>query len=95
MEGKFRRKKEQLLNKLDFPSEISMDLPRVIVVGNREITVENHSGIIAFENNMVKIKSRIGVVTIYGENFKILFIGDTSMTMSGKFKGIEYEEKKA
>ncbi|WP_294157135.1 sporulation protein YqfC [uncultured Clostridium sp.] len=93
MEEKFQKGKEKLLNKLDFPSDISMDLPKIIVVGNREITIENHKGIIAFHSSMVKINSRIGAIVIRGENFEILFIGDTSMTISGKFQGVSYEEK--
>ena len=93
MEGKFQKGKEKILSKLDFPSDISMDLPRIIVIGNREITIENHKGIIAFENSMVKINSRVGIITIKGRNFEILFIGETSMTISGHFEGISYEEK--
>lgn len=93
MEEKFQKGKEKLLNKLDFPSDISMDLPKIVVVGNREITIENHRGIIAFESSMVKINSRIGTITISGRNFEILFIGETSMTISGRFEGVSYEEK--
>ncbi len=91
MEEKFQRGKEKILSKLDFPSDISLDLPRIIVVGNREITIENHKGIIFFETNMVKINSRIGPIIINGENFEILFIAETSITISGIFKGISYE----
>lgn len=93
MEEKFQKGKEKLLNKLEFPSDISMDLPKIIIIGNREITIENHRGIIAFESSMVKINSRIGAITIHGRNFEILFIGDTSMTISGKFEGVSYEER--
>ena len=91
MEGKFQKGKEKILNKLDFPSDISLDLPKIIVVGNREITIENHRGIMAFETNMVKINSRIGAITINGEKFEILFIGETTITINGIFKGISYE----
>lgn len=91
MEEKFQRGKEKILNKLDFPSDISLDLPKIIVIGNREITIENHKGIIFFETNMVKINSRLGAILIQGEGFEILFIAETSITISGIFKGISYE----
>lgn len=91
MEEKFQKGKEKILNKLDFPSDISLDLPKIIVVGNREITIENHRGIMAFETNMVKINSRIGAITINGEKFEILFIGETTITISGIFNRISYE----
>ena len=94
MEEKFQKGKEKVLNKLDFPSDVSMDLPKIIVVGNREITIENHRGIMAFESSMVKINSRIGAITIYGRDFEILFIGETSMTISGSFEEISYKESR-
>ena len=93
MEEKFQKSKEKILNKLDFPSDISLDLPKIVVIGNREITIENHKGIIAFESNMVKINSRVGAITIDGRNFEILFIGETSITIKGIFSGVSYEEK--
>ena len=91
MEDKFQKGKEKILNKLDFPRDISLDLPKIIVIGNREIIIENHKGIIFFETNMVKINSRIGPIIIKGEEFEILFIAETSITISGIFKGISYE----
>lgn len=94
MEEKFQKGREKILNKLEFPSDISMDLPKIIVVGNREITIENHRGIIAFESSMVKINSRIGAIIVKGRNFEILFIGETSITISGKFEEISYEESR-
>lgn len=94
MEDKFQKGRERILNKLEFPGDISMDLPKIIIIGNREITIENHKGIIAFESSMVKINSRIGGIIIKGKNFEILFIGETSITISGKFEEISYEENR-
>ena len=91
MENKFQNGREKIFNKLDFPRDISLDLPKIIVVGNREITIENHKGIIFFETNMVKINSRIGAIIIEGKEFEILFIAETSVTISGVFNGISYE----
>ena len=91
---KVQEKKEKILNKLDFPTDISLDLPKIIVVGNREITIENHKGIISFESNIVKINSRVGAISVQGRDFEILFIGETTITIRGVFIGISYEEKK-
>jgi sporulation protein YqfC len=91
MEERFQRGKERILNKLEFPHDISLDLPKIIVIGNREIIIENHKGIIFFETNIVKINSRIGAIVIKGEAFEILFIAETSITISGNFQGISYE----
>ncbi|ACD52222.1 sporulation protein YqfC [Clostridium botulinum] len=91
MEDKFQRGREKVFNKLDFPTDVVLDLPKIIVVGNKEITIENHKGIMAFDNNMIKINSRIGAVIVEGEKFEILFIGDNTITISGIFRGVSYE----
>ena len=91
MEEKFQKSREKIMDKLDFPKDISMELPKIIVIGNKEITVENHKGLLAFENSVIKIKSRIGTIVIQGTDFEILFIGDNTITISGVFKGISYE----
>ncbi|AGX42102.1 sporulation protein YqfC [Clostridium saccharobutylicum] len=91
MEEKIQKGKEKILDKLDFPTDIALDLPKIIVVGNREITIENHKGIKVFDTNMVKINSRIGSIIIRGKDFEITFIGETSITINGIFNGISYE----
>lgn len=91
MEEKLQKGREKVLSKLDFPPDIAMDLPKIIVIGNRQITIENHKGILVFENDLIKINSRIGTVSVKGNNFEILFIGETSISVSGTFKEILYE----
>lgn len=91
MEDKFQRGREKVLDKLEFPTDVVLDLPKIIVVGNKEITIENHKGIMTFDNNMIKINSRIGAVIVEGEKFEILFIGDNTITISGIFRAISYE----
>lgn len=91
MEGKFQKSREKILGKLDFPSDIILDLPKIIVTGDRQITIENHKGVLSFESQQIKINSRIGSISINGKDFEILFIGDTTMTISGTFKNISYE----
>lgn len=83
--------KEYLTSKLDLPKEIVMNLPRIIVVGQEEITIENHKGIIAFSTDSIKINSGIGTLKIDGKNFEILFIGGDTLTIGGRFKSIIYE----
>ena len=91
MEEKFQKGREKILSKLDFPSDITLDLPKIIVTGDKEITIENHKGILSFESDQIKINSRLGSIAINGKDFEILLIGDTTMTISGIFKGISYE----
>lgn len=91
MQSRIDKSRELIAGKLDIPKDIMMSLPKIIITGDEEITIENHKGIILFEKNLIKINTKIKVVNIQGENFEILYIGDSTITISGKFKSVVYE----
>lgn len=92
MEDKFNKTKENLAKKLDFPRDIMLDIPKITITGDNEIIIENHKGIDLFKDKQVKINSNIGFISIYGENFEILFIGGNTIIINGKFISIVYEK---
>ena len=91
MENKIFRAKETIANKLDLPKDILLDLPKITILANSEINIENHKGVVIFEEEEIKINSNLGPISIYGKNFKILFIGGNTITLSGKFRSVVYE----
>ncbi|NLM35943.1 MAG: sporulation protein YqfC [Clostridiales bacterium] len=91
MEDKINKAKESLANQLDLPRDVMLNIPKISVTGNNEITIENHKGIVFFGDKEVKINSNVGLISILGEEFEILFLGGSTITISGKFKTINYE----
>ncbi|MGL4774073.1 MAG: sporulation protein YqfC [Clostridium sp.] len=91
MEEKINKGKEFVADKLQMPREVIFDIPRIVITGNEEITIEHHKGIITFDKENIRVNSKLGPIKVSGKNFEILFIGSTSITVSGKFKAIEYE----
>ncbi|MGG7057072.1 sporulation protein YqfC [Clostridium nigeriense] len=91
MQGKMEKSREILVEKLDLPKDVMLNLPKITIIGNDEITIENHKGIILFDRNIIKINTKVKIIDIEGENFEILYIGDSTITISGKFKSISYE----
>ncbi|MCB2288781.1 sporulation protein YqfC [Clostridium sp. CS001] len=91
MENKLYTAKETIASKLELPRDIILDLPRITILANNEINIENHKGVVIFEEDKVKINSNVGPIAIYGKDFKILFIGGNTITLSGNFKSVVYE----
>ncbi|NRS85564.1 sporulation protein YqfC [Clostridium tetanomorphum] len=91
MEVKLDKAKNSLAEKLDLPRDVVLDLPKIVITGDSEISIENHKGIIIFDERQVKINSKIGLVSIYGSNFEMLFLEGSTMTLKGKFKSVVYE----
>ena len=69
MEGKFKKGKEVLVEKLELPKDVILDIPKIIVMGRNEITIENHKGIQIFEKNKIKINTNMAPIEIKGNNF--------------------------
>lgn len=91
MKESINKKKNNLIEKIDLPKDVLLNLPKITVVGKEEISIENHKGIEAFEKEFIKVKTNIGIVKVEGENFEILYIASETIVLSGKFKSISYE----
>lgn len=90
MENKFNRGKEVLIEKLDLPKDVLLDVPKIIVTGRNEVTIENHKGIMVFERDRIKINTNMSPIEINGSEFEILYIAASTITIKGYFNSIEY-----
>jgi sporulation protein YqfC len=91
VEDKILKIKENLADKLDIPRDVVLSIPKIIVVGKEEITIENHQGILKFKNDFIRIKCNFGNIVIKGYDFEILFISGKTIILGGKLKSVEYE----
>ena len=91
MKSKLIRGKEFIAQKLDIPIEVMIDIPKIIITGKEEITIENHKGIVAFSENEIKVSSKKGIIKIQGNNFEIFYMGSNSLTINGEIRAISYE----
>lgn len=94
MKDKFFRVKNKVSEELNIPKEVILDIPKITIIGNTEVTIENHKGIIQFSKECIKLNSKIGIITINGSEFEICYIGDKTIILNGAFKGIFYGGEK-
>ena len=92
MSSPFLKLRSGIEGKLDVPTDLAKDLPRIQIMGNEEISIENHEGIVGFEKDKVEVKIKKGKVIINGVNLEILFMGGETLTIGGKFRSVVYEE---
>ena len=60
-----------LANFFDIPQDVALDLPRLTMLGNAQLLVENHKGIVEYTPEKIRLK------LVQGE----LEIGGTAMTL--------------
>jgi sporulation protein YqfC len=81
--------KTNLSEALELPLDITLDLPKIIIVGNKEVSVFNHKGIIEYNSHMIRINSRIGIIKVLGENLEIKNILTEEILIVGNIDNIE------
>lgn len=85
-------KGKEIINNLELPSEVILDVPKVTILGYEEITIENHKGIIEFDTSLVRINTKLGPIKIEGRGLEIEYIGAHTLVISGRCNGAIYEK---
>jgi sporulation protein YqfC len=89
-----RNKKNNLLvlaNLLELPDDIVLDLPRMTMLGNKQLLVENHKGIIEYSTILVRIKLSQGTLVIHGEQLALGSLQQEQILIEGIIKVVQYD----
>lgn len=82
--------KEKITDLLQLPSEVLLNLPRISIIGNKEVYIENYKGIIEYKEVCVKINTNIGVVRIGGRNLSVKNITSEDICVLGVIEELEF-----
>ena len=93
MEKKPRR--EGLLEKtaelFDLPADALAGLPKVELVGDRELRIENHRGILAYGTEEIHISGGRLVLRVRGEELELRAMNAGELLITGRIRGLELE----
>ena len=91
MEKKPRR--EGLLEKtaelFDLPADALAGLPKVELVGDRELRIENHRGILAYGSEEIHVSGGEFVVKILGEGLELRAMTGLELLITGRIDSIQ------
>jgi sporulation protein YqfC len=77
---------------LDLPQDLLHDMPRITLIGNKELHIENHRGIMHFSSEMLKLALSKGSLEISGQGLEIRTILGQEMAVEGTIGEIKYKE---
>ncbi|MBC8588379.1 sporulation protein YqfC [Paratissierella segnis] len=89
MKKKVEDIKINLSEALELPMDITLDLPKISLTGNREASIINHKGIIEYSDLMIRINSKIGIIKIIGYDLEIKNILMEEILVTGLIEKIE------
>ena len=82
--------KKQFSNLFELPEEVMLDAPLIMMVGDKELYLENHKGIALYQNDLIKIRIKSGLLKIKGTNLELNQIKSIKLYISGEITSLEY-----
>ncbi|MDX8364187.1 sporulation protein YqfC [Cytobacillus sp. IB215665] len=79
-----------LTNKLELPADVTMDLPRITMIGQLHIYIENHRGLLSFSDDELRLLLKQGQLLVKGESFVIKMIQPEELLLEGKIEQVTY-----
>ena len=89
-----RRRKgnlQKLAGLLEIPQDIVLDLPRITMLGNKQVLVENHKGIMEYTPDLVRIKLNQGELIVGGTGLTLGNLQMEQILVEGTVKDVKYE----
>ena len=75
----------------ELPKEVVLGLPRLTLVGNLQLLVENHRGVIAYSDQVIRIGASNGELVIKGRELQIKNLYAEELMIKGIIEGLDYE----
>lgn len=93
MSWKERKKQfqQQVANFLDIPPDLMMDLPKLVLTGDVQLSIENHRGILAYSAEVVRVNTTIGELEVTGLDLTLRNILPDEILVEGRIKTIAYK----
>lgn len=82
--------KEKVTEILELPKEVVLNVPRMTLIGNGNLLVENYKGIIEYDDKRVRVNTGIGIIKIIGDRLVIREITSEDIMIDGEIQSMEF-----
>ncbi len=85
-----KRLKRQMSDIMDIPSDIVMDLPKIVLVGDLQVFIENHRGIVEYTAESARVSVGEYEVAVTGEELLLRNILPDEICLEGRIKSVYF-----
>ena len=83
--------KEKISESLSMPKDVTMNFPRLTLLGKSELTVENFKGIVEYTENLLRLNTSTHLLKIEGERLMVLNMTSEDIEIRGIINKISME----
>lgn len=86
---------KKIIETLDISDDIFFNSPRISLLSDREIRIENYLSVLLYENDQLIVKTKDNNITIKGEHLSIDIITDEEFTIKGRVFSLEFSSPRS
>ena len=87
-----RNLSEKIIKKLDIPEDVVFDIPRMIMMSNTEIRIENYKSILEYETDKISLSAKNMMIELLGNDFNISLITDEEISVTGTILSVNFSK---
>lgn len=91
MQSRKQGRLQKLAGLLEIPQDIVMDLPRITMLGNKQLLIENHKGIIEYTSSLIRIKLNQGELIVTGTDLTLGNLQVEQILVEGTVGELKYD----
>lgn len=89
MEGR-KDLRSRIASIFDLPGDVVLDVARIVLVGDMQLAVENHRGLMEYSPERVVIGVPRGQIAIRGEDLRIGSITPEEIILMGRIASLQF-----
>ena len=74
----------------DLPADVVAGLPRLEMVGSRQLYLEHHAGILAYSEEQIDVNTTAGALRVRGEGLSLLAMTAEELRIGGDIAAVEW-----
>ena len=74
----------------DLPGDVVAGLPRLEMVGSRQLYLEHHAGILAYSEEQIDVNTTAGVLRLRGADLGLLAMTAEELRIGGRIDAVEW-----
>lgn len=82
--------RKRLADFLDLPRDVVLDLPRISVIGDVQLLLQNHRGLLEYLPDRVVIAMKDGRLIVRGEDLVIAGVNVEELIVTGRLHAVEF-----
>ena len=79
-----------IIESMDLPKDLFLGMPDIAMIGNRELNIMNHRGIMRYEDDEVIILSKNIQIIVKGTNLYIAAYSKDEIKLKGYINSMEF-----